>query len=379
MNGMSSVDLVRHNAFTPERARGFMAAVRSGQSDEIVRELGRELGIANDAMLGQFRGFLPRTVLDKPDQKGSVFGPLDGMAFDAQPELVTTSNAGIPAFLSNYLDPKLVEILFAPMKFAVIAGEMKKGDWTTTVVTIPVIESEGEVSSYGDYNANGSVEANANFPQFQTYHYQTFTQWGEKELAVAALAKIDWASRLNIASALVLNKFQNQSYGFGIQGLQNYGLLNNPLLSAPIAPTTHWAGATSDVIFGDCIRIFQQLQTQANGTIDVEARMVMALSPVNAVNLNKTNLYNVNVYDQLKKNFPNLRVETAPEYSTQSGELVQLIAEEVDGQETLTTAFTEKMRAHALVVDSSSWKQKKSQGTIGTMIFRPALIAQMLG
>lgn len=374
-----SLDLRRYNAFTAERARAFAAAARSGAAPELIRQISEELGVANDSQLGEFRGFLPRVALDAPDADGSMFGKIDLPAYDAQPQLVTVSNAGIPAFLSNYLDPKLVEVLFAPMKFAVIAGETKKGDWTTTVVTIPVIESQGEVSSYGDFNANGSVEANANFPQFQTYHYQTFTQWGEKELAVAALAKIDWASRLNIASALLLNKFQNQSYAFGISGLQNYGLLNNPLLSAPIVPTTTWNSATADVIYADFVRLFQQLQGQADGVIDVEARMVVALSPVNAVNLNKTNTFNVNVYDQLKKNFPNLRIETAPEYATGSGQLVQMIVEEVDGQETLTAAFTEKMRAHAMVVDTSSWKQKKSQGTIGTMIFRPFLIAQMLG
>ena len=29
----------------------------------------------------------------------------DGFACDAQPTLITTSNAGIPAFLSTYVDP----------------------------------------------------------------------------------------------------------------------------------------------------------------------------------------------------------------------------------------------------------------------------------
>jgi predicted short-subunit dehydrogenase-like oxidoreductase (DUF2520 family) len=85
------------------------------------------------------------------------------------------------------------------------------------------------------------------------------------------------------------------------------------------------------------------------------------------------------VQDILKKNFPNLTVKTAPEYTTASGELVQLIVDEVEGQRTADTAFTEKLRAHPIVVQSSSFKQKKSQGTWGTVIFRPAFIAQMLG
>lgn len=303
------------------------------------------------------------------------------LAQDAQPQLVTQSNAGIPAFLSNFLDPKVIEVLVSPMKAAIIVGETKKGDWTTTVATFPVIESTGEVSSYGDFNANGSVEVNTNFPQRQSYHYQTFTQWGEKELATAALAKIDWASRQNIASVLLLNKYQNSTYFFGVAGLQNYGLLNDPALYAPIAPTAAWnlSATTADIVFEDIRRLFVQLQTQSAGVIDQEAKMVLAMSPVTSVALNKTNQYNVNVMDQVKKNFPNLRVETAVEYATTSGQLVQLIVEEIDGQETATCAFTEKMRAHAMVVDTSSFKQKKSQGTFGTVIFRPFAIAGMLG
>ncbi len=44
--------------------------------------------------------------------------------------------------------------------------------------------------------------------------------------------------------------------------------------------------------------------------------MVLGMSPEMEVNLTKTNQYNVNVTDQLKKNFPNMRIETAVEYST---------------------------------------------------------------
>lgn len=302
------------------------------------------------------------------------------VAMDAQPGLITVSNAGIPSYLSNYIDPKVIEVLVAPMKAAVIVGEAKKGDWTTTTATFPNIENTGEVSSYGDYNQNGSVSANANFNTRESYHYQTITQWGEKELEMANLAKLDWASRLNIASALVLNKYQNQTYFFGVSGLKNYGLLNDPALPASIGPSAGvWSAASADVIYEDIRRIFVQLQVQANGTIDQEAKLVLAMSPTLSVCLNKTNQYNVNVYDQVKKNFPNIRFETAPEYALQAGQLVQMIAEDIEGQETATTAFTEKMRAHAIVRNTSSFLQKKSQGSWGTVIFRPFAIASLLG
>jgi hypothetical protein len=37
------------------------------------------------------------------------------------------------------------------------------------------------------------------------------------------------------------------------------------------------------------------------------------------------------------------------------------------------------MRAHAIVTKTSSWEQKKSQGSWGTVIYRPVGIAQMYG
>jgi len=345
------------------------AAIKAGHGKQLLKSL-EAFGIVYDERIGAV-DFM------RPDVNTSDLR----LAADAQPELVTQSNAGIPAFFTNFVDPKIIEVLVSPMRAAVIAGETKKGDWITNVAWFPVIESTGEVSSYGDYNSNGSVEVNANFPQRQAYHYQTFTQWGERELAIAGAARIDWASRLNIASILLLNKYQNQTYFFGVSGLQNYGLLNDPSLYAPIAPTAAWnnPSTTAEQIYEDIRRMFVQAQTQANGTIDMRMQMTLALSPTIEPALAKTNTYNVNVMDMLKKNFPNLTVESAVEYSTLAGELAQLIVKNIDGQETATAAFTEKMRAHAVVQDTSSWKQKKSQGTFGTVIFRPFAISQMIG
>lgn len=306
------------------------------------------------------------------------------LAMDAAGPLVTVSNAGIPSYLVNYIDPELTRVLTTPMKGAAILGEAKKGDWTTLTATFPVVESTGEVSSYGDFNNNGRAGANTNFPQRQSYHYQTITEWGERELDMAGQAKINWASELNIASALVLNKFQDNSYFFGIAGLQNYGLLNDPNLSAPIAPNsvggvTLWSGKDGQAVYDDIVKLYGQLVAQSGGLIELDSRMKLCMSPASQVNLTKTNQYNVNVGDLLKKNFPNLTIETAVQYATGAGQMVQLIVDSVEGQNTGYAAFTEKMRAHAIVRDTSSFKQKKSQGTWGAIIKMPVAIASMIG
>ncbi|HEV2540201.1 MAG TPA: major capsid family protein [Frateuria sp.] len=338
-----------------------------------VREL-RARGIE----LGDFRGYVPRELAHDIN-----------LAMDAQPGLITVSNAGIPAFLANYLDPEVIRVLVSPMKAVEIIGEAKKGDWTTLTSQFQVVESTGEVSSYGDYSNNGQSSANINWVPRQSYHFQTVTRWGEREMEIAGEAKIDFAQNLNIASALTINKAANKIAFFGVAGLQNYGLLNDPSLPAGITPAatgtgsgTIWSTKDGAAIYGDIQLLYQQVVSQLKGQLERDAKMTLALSPESEVNLTKTNQYNVNVYDQLKKNFPNLRVVSAVEYSaagTGSTELMQLIVDEIDGQKTAFVGFTEKMRAHPVFVDLSSYKQKKSAGSWGSIIRRPVAIGSMYG
>jgi hypothetical protein len=306
-------------------------------------------------------------------------------AFDAQPQLVTAVNAGIPSLFTTYVDPKVIEALVRPTKAAELYGETKKGTWVSDTAMFLLAERTGEVTSYGDFSQDGMANANVNFPQRQSYHYQTNTRWGERELARMAEAKVDWATQVNMGSVLALNKYQNLVYLFGIAGLQNYGGTNDPSLPPPIAPTESWFGADAAVIYADVLRIVQEMIHQGNGLVDAETDYTMGISPGNVTNFNNTNQYNVNVFDQIKKNFPNLKIVTVPEFAINGGgqaggtELVQLIADNVEGQRTCEAAFTEKMRAHAMVVKTSSWEQKKSQGAWGTIIYRPVFFAQMLG
>lgn len=308
------------------------------------------------------------------------------MAADAQPSLITVSNTGIPSFLSMYIDPKVITILTTPNKAAEILGEVKKGDWVTRTAVFPMVESTGETSSYNDWSDHGMVNANVQFPERQSYHYQTITEWGEKQLAEAGLAKIDWASRLNIASAMILEKFENNSYFFGIQGLQNYGLLNDPQLTAALTPVTKaaggttWAVATPNEVYVDFQKLYSQLVSQTNGIVQADTRMVLALSPASQVYLTNINSFGlVALGDMIKKTYPNLRIVAAPQYTTAGVNTVQLIAEEIEGQETGYCGFTEKMRAHPIIPAMSSFRQKKSSGTWGAIIFSPYAFAQMTG
>jgi hypothetical protein len=322
------------------------------------------------------------------------------LAMDAAGTLTTTPNSAVPALLTTMIDPTIIEILFAPNKAAEIIGENQKGSWLDDTILFPVVEHTGEVSSYGDFSENGHSGVNTNWPQRQSYLFQVVKEYGERELERAGLAKLNWVSEIDKAAATVLNKFQNVTYFFGVAGLQNYGLVNDPLLPASLTPGTKAANspfwinasgavtATANEVYTDIQSIFANLVANSGGLIEATDKLVLSMSPAVAVALTATNSFNVNVYDLLKKNFPNIRFETAVQYGKltasnpqgiASGNLVQMICESVEGQQTGFAAYNEKMRAHAIIKAMSSFKQKVSAGTWGTVIRQPFAIASMIG
>jgi hypothetical protein len=322
------------------------------------------------------------------------------LAMDAAGTLTTTPNSGVPSMLTTMIDPTIIEILFAPNKAAQIIGEVQKGSWIDDTIMFPVVEHTGEVSSYGDFSENGHSGANTNWPNRQSYLFQVVKEYGERELERAGLAKLNWVSEIDKAAATVLNKFQNLTYFFGVSGLLNFGLVNDPNLPPSLTPGTKatnspfWISNTGEVtataneVYTDIQSIFANLVANSGGLIEATDKLVLAMSPSVAVALTATNSFNVNVYDLLKKNFPNIRFETAVQYGKLSatnpqgiaaGNLVQMICESVEGQDTGFAAYNERMRAHAIIKAMSSFKQKVTGGTWGTVIRQPFAIASMIG
>lgn len=321
------------------------------------------------------------------------------LAMDAQPGLIANPNSSIPQMLTSFIDPAIFKVVLAKNAAVEIFGETKKGSLTDVTALFPVVEYTGEVSSYGDYNNNGVAGINTAFPTHENYLYQVIIEWGDLELERMGLAKIGLAAEKKQAAIVALNKYQNKTYFYGVQGLQNYGLLNHPDLNAPIAPAPKAYGnlqwvtngsvtASANEVYTDILSLVTLVVQQTAGQIDAKSKMVLALSPTSEMALHQTNQFNVNVYTLLKSNFPNLEVKTAMQYGAVSpsnpegnsaGELVQLIASEIDGQDTGFCAFSEKLRASPVIRDLSSYKQKMMQGTWGAILKAPSNVSQMIG
>lgn len=324
------------------------------------------------------------------------------LAMDALPALGSDPNAGIPTILTTWIDPEVYRFLFAPLVAAEILGdERRRGDWTQDTSLFPITEATGETTTYGDFLETGNADFNANWPARQNYRFQSMIRYGDLEIARWGLGRINGVAEKQQAMARALNTFLNFVYFFGVAGLQNYGLLNDPLLSASLTPATKAQGgvtwfngnnpnASANEVYNDVIALFQQLVKQTAGLVKQDSPMCLAMSPASGVAMTFTNSFNVNVRTLLKENFPKLEVNSSgvqyggvtasnPQGQASGLNLVQLIAREVDGQKTGFCAFSEKLRGFPVIREVSSYKQKNMSAAWGTVLRFPAGVASMIG
>lgn len=321
------------------------------------------------------------------------------IAMDAQPSLVTVPNSGIPYWLTTIMDPEPIRVIMAPVAATEIIGEVQKGTRLDQQMMFQIIEHTGEVSSYGDYATSGMSGMNMSYPQRQSYAFQTIIRYGEVEMERAGLAKINFVNELNMSAANNISRFFNLTYFYGVQGLQLYGMFNDPGLAASLTPALKGYGGTAwylgNAVRASATEIYTDFQTtvsalivQTQGHVNAKSPMTMAMSPSSEAALTTTNAFGVNVMDLVKKNYPGLKIVTAVQYQQQSagnpqglpaGNFMQLFAGSIDGGKVGFSAFTEKMRAHPIIRFHSSFEQKMSAGTWGFILRVPVGVSSMVG
>lgn len=310
-------------------------------------------------------------------------------AMDADPQPGLAANGGIPAIVSTFIDPEIVRTIFAKQKATEILGEKKKGSWAQDTMMIQRVEQSGDVVAYDDYSEQGANQVTSRWENRQVFRYQTMVTYGELEQERYGLAMLPYVAEKQRAATWTLNQAQNKFYFYGVAGLLNYGILNDPSLPAPLTPATVgtatlWKDKQVIDIYNDILALYEDLVARTNGVVgdgvDMASPLVLAMSNKSSVWFKKANeVFGNSVEKMVKDTFTNIRIETAPQYSTDAGELVQMFVETAEGQNAGYCAYSEKLRAHPVITMTSSWKQKHSGTTYGAVITQPFLFAQMLG
>ena len=322
-------------------------------------------------------------------QKGFDFGGATKFFDSAEPHKGVVAdaldpNTAVPAYMSVYANPRVIEILTAKRNYKAIAPEVKNGDWSTAFTQFRALELTGTVTPYQDYDANGQANVNTNFPTRQQYRFQTTLRVGDLEQDVNAAARIDLFAEKQRSAATLLEISFNKYAFYGVENMNIYGLLNDPNLNADLTPTTGAAGntwelKTADEIMADFAKMYGKLYERSNGWIDGNTRTKLVIAPAALAELNRVNAFGASVKKMLADTYPNMEILSAPEMVTASGNLAMILADEVNGQPTVEFGYSEKYKAHSIIRDSSSMYQKISAGTYGAIVYMPFAIVTMLG
>ena len=296
-------------------------------------------------------------------------------------------NAMVPAYMTAYANPRVIEVLTAERAYRKIANEVKNGDFTTSFTQFRSIEFTGETTPYGDYDGNGVAGINTAFPVREQYRFQTTIKVGDLEQKLNAEAKIDLFAEKQRSAAIALDIDFNKFALFGVSGKAIYGLLNDPSLNNAITPisqggVTVWSTTkTATQQMADLNKLMASLYGQAGGHIDDSTRTKLLVSPQCLALMNKVNDYGVTMKKMIEDTYPNMTVVVVPELynSTLGTSTIMVLADEVLGQPTVEFGYTDKYYAHEIVRDLSSWKQKVSAGTYGAIVQLPFAIATMTG
>lgn len=330
-------------------------------------------------------------IYERLKSKGLVFDGVRGFLTKenkrilAQDAAITDPNVGIPDIMTAYLDPQVVEILLAPRNSRKILPEEQKGDWANTEAVFRTVESVGTVTAYTDYGNGAMSDTNVTYPVRQQFVGQTAIKYGDLEQARTAMAMIDLVSQKQISAATIIDAAVNKINLLGIEGMDIYGLLNDPNIPAALAPATvdgetEWSAKTTAAIYDDILSLYGQVIGASQGNVDQNADFVLAVPPAVSVQLGKATDYNVSVWDMVKRYAPNTEMVNIPElHSDTAGDSVMLVARKVNGMDTGVFGYGDKMRALRIVPFSSYYEQKFAFGTYGCILFYPFAVAKMTG
>ena len=346
--------------------------------------------------------------LEKLKAKGIVFDGAKGvMAYDAvnghiktnfaktkmamDSALQTTPNISYPASLFQYIDPQIIEVLFGVTNANKLAPEVKQGSWEQEFYNFVVEERIADVTAYSDRTENVTTDVNYEYNVRELARFQTVVQFGDLEIDKANTAKIALQSRKQLAGADIIARKQNQFYLYGVSGLQNYGVLNEPNLNASISPitigaNTTWSAKTTadpdnagNIVYNDILKLWGELSSKNGGHISQSERIILAVSNSVVSYLSMPNQFGLTAEKILKDNFPNIEIVQLPELSTNAGEEIKMIVPSLYGIDTMNTAYADKLRVGRIIQTVSGQKMKFTGTSWGCILKRASLVATMLG
>lgn len=313
------------------------------------------------------------------------------MAQDSLQPTVTTPSINTPIqFLQSFL-PGFVEVITAARRADVLMGITTIGDWADEEIVQGILEMTGLAIPYADQQNVPYSSWNTNFVRRTIIRFEEGMRVGTLDEERAAKMRVNSADAKRRAAAKALEISRNYTgfYGFASGANLTYGFLNDPGLAGYVnAPNGGWEAATFLEIQQDILTALADLRDQSGDNIDPKKTPITLAVSTNRVDfLTTPPVYGAgSVLTWLKENYPNVRVESAPELNNANSNqnVFYLYAERMDdggtddGQ-TWLQAVPAKFKINGVAKLAKGYEEDYSNGTAGAFCKRPFLVVRYTG
>lgn len=308
---------------------------------------------------------------------------------------ITTASVGVPLqFLQAWL-PGFVEVASAARVIDELIGINTVGSWEDEEVVQGVLEPLGQAVPYFDNTNIPLASWNTNFERRTVVRFEQGFQIGTLEEARAARMRVSTSAAKRGAAATALDIQRNRVgfYGFNAGNNRTYGLLNDPSLPAYVAVPNGaggsplWQNKTMLEMIKDIRLGLSQLRINSKGVVDPKkSQITLALGTSRIDMLTTTSDFGYSVLDWLQRNYPNVRVESAPEFDDANGgaAVFYLYADKIadtgdDGGEVIMQVVPSRFMTLGVEKRAKGYVEDFSNATAGVMVKRPYAVYRATG
>lgn len=302
---------------------------------------------------------------------------------------------GVLEYYTTVFNNKLIKQVLKSTPSREMTKDWQMGAFGTTDINVPTLSFAGQAQIYADSSGQGQSSVNYNWINRQAVTLQRTLEYGDLTQARFGMAKIDYVGNMREGVTNLINLNINDINFRGFEGMDIYGLLNDPsLYPFIVAPASSANPASSQWIYKNYLEIcddvrslFDNIIGRAGGQADYIQECVLGLAPAVYTYITKQNaLGTQSVREYLEATFTGMKIIQVPNYQgtgTPTGSVLpnvaQLIFDQINGQDVAYNLFSSLYNSHGVIRMLSSYEEKVSYTISGSFIGIPVGVASITG
>ena len=241
-----------------------------------------------------------------------------GIAMDAGlVEPITDPSSGIPQQFAQAWLKGIVYAMQRKRAATKMANEVQAGSFEDDVIIQECMEFTGDVEAFSEFGSPPLSSYNTTYQTrdvVRVYGGTNTTLLNDLRAARAGTNAND-SNRRSLVNTFAIAKDEIQMRGYGEGGLRVYGLLNDPLLPAPVASSDTFSNLTSDAIVSELQGMIARVKTRSGGNYNPEetpGTLSMPTSAHTAMTTSDDSRFALSPKQWLQENYPLIKIVMVP-------------------------------------------------------------------